>query len=69
MPSPGDMWGLHDGLQVVIQLNNNGQAIGVGSEKLACFGALLVKKLGLCPTQTGGQYPMRRQILYGKSCG
>jgi hypothetical protein len=54
MPSPGDIWGLHDGLQVVIQLNNNGQAIGVGSEKLARFGALLVKKWGLCPTQTGG---------------
>ncbi|XP_062175320.1 uncharacterized protein LOC133880382 [Alnus glutinosa] len=44
-----ETWGLRDGLQVVIQLNNNGHAIRVGSEKLARFGALLVKIWGLCP--------------------
>jgi len=49
MPSLGDIRGLRDGLQVVIQLNNNGQAVGVDSEKLARFGAFLVKKWGLCP--------------------
>ena len=49
MPSLGDIWGLREGLKVVIQLNNNGQPVGVGSEKLSQFGSLLVKTTGLCP--------------------
>jgi hypothetical protein len=49
MPSPGDIWGLREGLKVVIQLNNNGQPVGVGSEKLSQFVSLLVKTTGLYP--------------------
>lgn len=34
---------------MVIQINNNGQAVGVGSEKLSRFGSLLIKTGNLCP--------------------
>jgi hypothetical protein len=47
MPSLGDISGLHEGLKVVFQLNNNGQPIGVGSEKLSPFGSLLVKTMAI----------------------
>ena len=55
MPSLGDIWGLREGLKVVIQLNNNGQPVGVGSEKLSRFGSLLVKTTGLCPMDISDQ--------------
>jgi hypothetical protein len=69
MPSLGDIWGLREGLEVVIQLNNNGQPVGLGSEKLSQFGSLLVKITGLPWTsQTKRRHPKRRHIKCEKSC-
>jgi hypothetical protein len=49
IPSPRDILELRERLKVVSQSNNNGQPIGVGSEKLSRFGSLLVKTTCLYP--------------------
>jgi hypothetical protein len=63
MPSLGDIWGLRERLKMVIQLNNNGQPVGLGSEKLSRLGSLLEKITGPPWTsQTRRRHLKRRHI-------
>lgn len=71
IPGPGNVWGLHGGLQVVIQMNDEGQPIGVGSEKFACMLYIVLpswEQLSTCAPYSPtirGLCPKRKK----KTCG
>lgn len=47
IPRTRDIWALHDRLRVVIKLNDEGQPIGLGSENVHYFCALLMRIVDL----------------------